>query len=133
MHTHTVTIVPLYTAILALIFVFLSIRTIRLRRSLKIGIGHANNDLMLRAMRVHSNFAEYTPISCILLFFLEQQNAYHYLIHGLCMLLIVGRCLHAYGVSQENERFIFRVTGTAMTFTAIISSALHLLILGVTL
>ena len=54
-------IVPLYAALLSFIFVFLSIKTISTRRSLKIGIGHANNEKMLRIMRVHSNFAEYVP------------------------------------------------------------------------
>lgn len=59
---------PLYAALLALIFVFLSVRTLRLRRTLQIGIGDGGNTEMLRAMRVHSNFSEYVPISLILIF-----------------------------------------------------------------
>jgi len=121
-------IVPLYAAVLSFIFVFLSIRTIRLRRSLKIGIGHAHSEQMLRAMRVHSNFAEYVPLSLILLFFLESQNTHFIVVHGLCALLVVGRCLHAYGVSQENEKLVFRVTGMAMTFTTILSCASYILV-----
>lgn len=61
-------ILPLYASILALLFVALSVRTLRLRHRLKIGIGDAGNTQMLRAMRVHSNFAEYVPLSLLLLY-----------------------------------------------------------------
>lgn len=124
-------IVPIYAAVLSLLFVFLSIRTIRLRRSLKIGIGHANNEKMLRAMRVHSNFSEYVPLSLLLLLFLETQHAHHVILHGLCSLLVVGRFLHAYGVSQEKEKFAFRISGMAMTFTTILSSAFYIILSGI--
>ena len=39
------TISALYTSVLAIIFVFLSIRTLRLRRRLKIAIGDGGNDV----------------------------------------------------------------------------------------
>ena len=32
--------------------------------------------------------------------------------------------VHAFGVSMENERFIYRVSGIAMTFTEILIAAL---------
>jgi uncharacterized membrane protein YecN with MAPEG domain len=121
-------IVPLYAALLSFIFVFLSIKTISTRRSLKIGIGHANNEKMLRIMRVHSNFAEYVPLALILLFFLETQGAHNIILHGLCSFLVVGRCLHAFGVSQENEKFVFRVTGMALTFTTILSCGSYIIL-----
>jgi uncharacterized protein len=121
-------IVPLYAAALSFLFVYLSIRTIRMRRILKIGIGHAENEKMLRAMRVHSNFAEYVPLAIILLFFVEAANAHPAIVHGLCSLLLIGRCLHAYGVSQANEKFVFRVTGMAFTFTSILSCASYILL-----
>ncbi len=121
-------IVPLYAALLSFLFVFLSIRTIRMRRSLKIGIGHGKNESLLRAMRVHSNFAEYVPLSLILLAFVEMANAQNVIVHGLCSLLLIGRCIHAYGVSQENEKLAFRITGMLMTFTCILSCASYLLL-----
>jgi uncharacterized membrane protein len=39
------TILPLYTALLAIMFVVLSIRTIRQRRKLKIGLGNESNHI----------------------------------------------------------------------------------------
>lgn len=57
---------PLYASILALMFVGLSVRTLRMRRRLKIAVRDAGNRRMLRAMRVHSNFAEYVPLGLLL-------------------------------------------------------------------
>ena len=68
-------IVSAYAALLALLFMALSIRTLRLRRQLRIAIGDAGNPAMLRAMRVHSNFAEYVPLSLLLVYFVEVQGA----------------------------------------------------------
>jgi uncharacterized protein len=122
-------ITPLYAAILGLLFVFLSVRTLKLRRKLRIAIGDSDNQEMLRATRVHANFAEYVPISLLLIYFFESQGGYKFLIHILCLCLIIGRLSHAYGVSQATENYRFRVFGMAMTFTAIISSALGLFFL----
>ena len=118
---------PLYAALLAFVFVALSVRTLRLRRRLKIGIGDGGNKEMLRAMRVHSNFSEYVPISLIFIFLVEAQGSQPWLVHALGLCLLVGRLAHAFGVSQARENFTFRVAGMALTFTVIISSAAYLL------
>jgi uncharacterized protein len=120
-------VLPLYAALLALLFVLLSIRTLRLRRKLKIGIGDAGNSEMLRAMRVHANFAEYVPISLILIFLIEARGLHPWLVHALGLCLLLGRLLHAFGVSRGRENYSFRVAGMALTFTVIISSAAFLL------
>ena len=75
-------IVTAYASILAVLFVFLSVRTLRLRRTLKIAIGDAGNEALLRAMRVHSNFAEYVPLNLLLLYFVEASGAWHWLVHA---------------------------------------------------
>jgi hypothetical protein len=90
----------MYAALLGFLFFYLSIRTIGLRRRLQIGIGSNENDEMLRGMRVHSNFAEYVPITLLLIYFVEIQGGHQLLIHALGVLLLVGRSVHAYGVSQ---------------------------------
>lgn len=121
-------IVPAYAALLALFYVALSIRTLRLRRQLRIAVGDGGNPAMLRAMRVHANFAEYVPLGLILLHFVERQGAQALLLHGLCLCLLLGRIAHAYGVSQPAENFSFRVTGMALTFTTIFFSSAWLLL-----
>lgn len=121
------TILPIYAAIFAIFFIVLSIRTIRQRRSLKIGLGDAGNKDMQRAMRVHANFAEYVPLSLLMIYLVEQSGVYAWFVHALCMGLLIGRMSHAYGVSQQRENFAFRVTGMTLTFTVLIASAAHLL------
>ncbi len=124
----TMSIVPTYAALLALLFVALSIRTVRLRRRLRIAIGDAGDPALLRAMRVHSNFAEYAPLSVILLSFVELRNAPAALVHGLCLCLLIGRSLHAFGVSRAHEDYRFRIAGMALTFMTLIVSSAYLLI-----
>jgi uncharacterized protein len=122
-------ITPFYAAILALMFVFLSVRTLRTRRALKIAVGDNGNQQMLRIMRVHANFAEYTPIALLLIYFFEALGGLAWVAHIFCICLLVGRVSHAYGVSQLNEVYKFRVFGMAMTFTAILSAVIGLLLL----
>ncbi len=47
--------------------------------------------------------------------------------HGLCFSLIVGRLVHAYGVSQEKENYRLREVGMALTFTPMAMAALRLI------
>ena len=124
-------ILPVYASLLAVLFVFLSVRTIRARRSLRIGIGHAENPAMLRAMRVHANFAEYVPFALILIYFVESAPAEPILVHALGSALLLGRLSHAFGVSREPEDFSFRVFGMVLTFTVILISATYLLVSAV--
>ncbi|GDX85803.1 hypothetical protein LBMAG43_18450 [Methylococcaceae bacterium] len=119
---------PIYAAILGLGFVRLSFLTLRLRRQNKIALGDGGNPQLLRAIRVHSNFAEYVPISLILIYMTESIGAPIYLIHFLGISLLIGRLSHAWGVSQENENFKFRVFGMIATFNAIIVSSLYILV-----
>ena len=126
----TVHTLSLYAALLALLFVALSIRIIRLRRSLHIALGDSGNETLLRAISVHANFAEYVPLSLILLCLMEGQGAHPALLHGLGVILLTGRLSHAYGVSQAHENFRFRVVGMALTFTTLITSSAYLLVAG---
>ncbi len=57
-------ITAFYAALLALLFVFLSVRVIGWRRVKRVELGHGDDSQLLRRMRVHANFAEYVPFSC---------------------------------------------------------------------
>lgn len=113
---------------MALILVILSIRTLRLRRRHQVAIGHGSEPALERAMRVHANFCEYVPISLLILFFFESLIDDQLWVHVMCIVLLLGRLLHAYGVSQIDEDLRYRVTGMAMTFTVIISSSIGVLL-----
>lgn len=110
-------IIPLYAALLALLFIYLSAQTIKVRRRVRVAVGDGGNSEMLRAMRVHANFAEYVPFTLVLLGMLELQASLAWVLHALGVLLLVARCSHAYGVSQSDENFRFRVLGMMGTFS----------------
>ena len=80
-------------------------------------------------MRVHANFVEYAPFALLLLAFAEMQGAYGPLIHVLAGALLIGRCVHAYGLSREREDFRMRVGGMILTFSVIGITAAMLLVM----
>ena len=118
------TITPIYAGLAALLFVFLSVRVIRSRRFAKTGIGDGGDRTLQRAIRAHGNFAEYAPMVLILMALAELQDKSIYSLHFIGIVLLAGRAIHAYGVSQEPEQLNFRVTGMMMTFVALVSGAL---------
>lgn len=120
-------VTPLYAAILGFILVALSLRTIWLRRQLKIGVGD-DHPVLKRAIRAHSNFAEYVPLALILIAFLEAQGYNKLWVHALCMILICGRSIHAYGISQVQENYRLRVLGMILTLSVLISVSSRILL-----
>lgn len=119
------TIVPLYASALGLLFARLSWRALTLRRSYKVGVGDGGILDLRKALRAHANFAEYTPITVFLLYMLEAAALYpSVLLHGLSLALCIGRVSHAYGVSQVNENYRYRVFGMVITLAVLSSAAL---------
>lgn len=119
-------IVPAYSVLFALLFVVLSVLTIKARRGAKVALGTGRDKILERAVRVHANFAEYVPFTLLLLSFAELRGGHPLLIHALCAVFLLGRLLHAWGVSQVEENFTFRVSGMMMTFGTLIATALTL-------
>jgi len=117
-------VTPIYAAIAAFLFVYLSVRVIRARQTHKISIGDADNLVLRRAMRVQANFAEYVPLALILLAFAEMQGAPGWAIHSLGAALLFGRMMHASGLGREPEPANLRTIGMAFTLTVIIVAAL---------
>ena len=118
------TITPVFAAVFSVLFVLLSINVIQARRRHKVAIGAWRNKSVERAMRVHANFAEYVPFALLLITLLELNKTNAMLLIALCSALLVGRLVHAFGVSMENERFVYRVSGMALTFTVVLIAAL---------
>ena len=121
-----VLIVPFYAALLALFYIVLSVRVVRLRRREKVAVGDGDSMRLRRAIRVHGNFAEYVPLTLLLLTFVEMQGASLTTVHALCIMLLIGRVVHACGVSREKEDYRLRAAGMLLTFASIAVSAVIL-------
>ena len=120
-------VTSLYAAILAFLFVYLSIRVIGRRRASRVALGIGGDRDLERRARVQANFAEYVPLTLVLLLLVELAGLPHLMLHTAGVVLIVGRILHAIGVSGEPEDFRLRTAGMAATFVVILFLAIALL------
>ncbi|NOC84094.1 MULTISPECIES: MAPEG family protein [Ruegeria] len=123
-------ITPIYAALIAILYVALSVKVILQRRSDKISVGDGGSKLMIKAIRTHSNCAEYAPIALLLIAMVELQGAGGLLVHILGLMLLAGRLLHAYGFGRTPQIVILRQAGMSLTFLAILVAAIANLILA---
>ncbi len=126
-------ITAFYGSLLAIVFILLSARTIGARRSGRVEIGDGGDKELLRRMRVHANFAEYVPIALILMALAEGLRLGPPWLHVIGALLLAGRIIHAYGLSQTPHIMALRVGGMVATFTAIGGAAAACLVLSVSI
>lgn len=115
-----------YAALLAALFVMLSVRVVWLRTRLKIPFGSGDNPVLLRTRRIHANFAEYVPFALLIIFFFETTTQLRGWTHALCILLLIGRLLHAYGVTRDNLGL--RTAGMVLTLAVIVVALVGLLV-----
>src|SRR5687768_10774793 len=96
-------ITALYAGLLMPLFVVLSVRVILQRRGARVALGDGGDATLLRVMRVHANFAEYVPLTLVLIALAESLRTSGWLLHALGIALVAGRAIHAFGVSQVRE------------------------------
>ncbi len=113
-------ITGLYLSFAAVMLVFLSIRVISIRRGDKISIGTGGNPDLERAIRVHGNFIEYTPIILLLLVVAEMNGLPAIGVHIFGLLFITSRVFHFIGFSSNEGPMILRVLGMVMTFALLL-------------
>ena len=118
------TITPVYAALIAFVFIALSLNVIRQRRRGKISVGDHGDKAMIKAMRTHANCAEYAPFGLLLIALAEFQGGGAWLINLLGLSLLAGRLLHAYGFGRTPQIIILRQIGMGLTFTAILGAAI---------
>ncbi len=117
-------VVPFYAGILALIYFFLTMRVARRRGQTGIVLGSGGDAELERRIRAHGNFIEYVPLALILLGFAEAQHWSRYLLHGLCILLLIGRICHAIAISRDGSSGPLRFVGMMLTGTVLIVAAI---------
>lgn len=112
------TITPLFAAPIVVLFIYLSIRVIRYRRSERVAFGDQGDAALLRLMRAHGNCAEYAPLGLILLGMAELAGAATMGLHLAGALLVVGRVVHGLGLSHFPRVIGCRAVGIVATFAS---------------
>jgi uncharacterized protein len=118
----------LYAALLALLYVALALRVVRLRVALKQPLGDGGHAGLQRAVRVHGHFAEYVPLALLLLLLLELARLPALLLHGYGLLLLASRVAHAIGVARSPERLAWRLAAMVITCNLLAGGAVLLLV-----
>jgi uncharacterized protein len=114
----------LFTSLHALLMLVLLARISRHRHGHRIGLGDGGDVLLARKIRVHGNFVEHAPFTLLLLALLELAGLAAPWLWGLGGVLLLGRVLHAIGLSGSGGYSFGRFSGTAMTWLALLAMAL---------
>ncbi len=120
-------ITGLYAALAALLIVLLALRVILRRKAAGIGIGDGGDHELAKRVRAHANAVEYLPIGLLLLLVLELDQTEPVLVHAFGITLVVGRMLHAFGLSKTSRISIGRALGIVLSLLAITAMAVLLL------
>ena len=115
----TLTISPLAGVVLAMLYIRLAFNVIRLRRGHRVSLGSGEHSDLEKAIRTHGNFAEYVPMTLALLIMAEINGAHWAVLLLAAALVIVGRVLHAKGITTPPPDFTNRVRGMKLTFGAL--------------
>ncbi|MFN3196955.1 MAG: MAPEG family protein [Bradymonadia bacterium] len=116
-------ITPLYLALVSLLFIGLTAKVILGRRGHGVSLGDGEHKSLRKAIRAHGNCAEYAPFSLLLMVSLESQGGAAWQLHLLGSLLLVGRAVHAYGLTRPHEVNSMRIVGMVMTLMSIIAGS----------
>jgi uncharacterized membrane protein YecN with MAPEG domain len=113
----------------AILHVWLSLRVSRLRRPLKIGFGDGGNEILLRRMRAHANFAENVPIFLVLLAALELATGGNLILWTAAILFILARIAHAFGMDRPGANPL-RVGGIGISWLVLLGLGVYAILLS---
>jgi uncharacterized membrane protein YecN with MAPEG domain len=120
-------ITGLYAALLTLLILGLAVRVMLARRRTSIGLGDGGDRAIACAIRAHGNATEYVPLALILLLVLELNQTLPLLLHAFGTALLVGRIVHAVGLSGAAGYSAGRAMGAAITLIVTAAMALMLI------
>jgi uncharacterized protein len=118
------TITALYAGLLGILYLALGGLVVSNRRRARIGLGTGSDTALERAVRVHGNFAEYTPLFLVLLLVAELAGGAALLLHLAGAAYFLARIAHAFGLSQSSGTSQGRFFGTLVSWIAILVLAL---------
>jgi uncharacterized protein len=121
-----VPVTSLYAALAVLLVLVLVARVVQRRRAARIGLGDGGDAELARRIRAHANAIETLPLGLLLLALLELGGTAVLLLHALGATLLIGRILHAWGISGTAGVSFGRFHGMLLTLLALLAMALLL-------
>ncbi|HEY2818541.1 MAG TPA: MAPEG family protein [Casimicrobiaceae bacterium] len=112
-----------YAGLIGILLIILALRISALRRRLKVGIGDGDDPVLARTIRVHANTVEWALPTLLLLVLAELNRAPPSLLHICGIALVIGRILHAFGLSRTSGASSGRFVGTGLTWVALTALA----------
>ena len=114
MSSFPIPITTIFTGLLALMLVGVSIRVTVLRAKKKIDFFDGGDPEHGRAIRVQGNFVEYVPMALLLLGMIEWMGSKPWIAYVLGIALVLSRIIHAWGLYSGVS--IARAVGTTITW-----------------
>lgn len=118
------TITLLFVSLHVLLMLVLLARISRHRHGQKIGLGDGGDAILNRKIRAHGNFVEHAPIALLLLGLLEICGLPAAWLWTFGCALLLGRAMHAVGLSGSGGYSIGRFWGTALTWLVLLAMAI---------
>lgn len=111
----TLTYTLMFAVAFALINLWLSFRTGKIRLGTKVSVGDGGHPLLTARMRAHANFLEYVPLALILMGLIELRTGPSRLLFALGIALVLARIAHPYGMERPAPN-PYRAGGILVTY-----------------
>jgi len=116
-------VTSLYAGLGALLMIALAGRIPPLRRQHRVGINSGGQNDLALAIRAHGNAVENLPLGLLLLGLLEIQGSHPALLYLLGGGLMLGRLLHAWGLSRTADISFGRFWGMLLSWFSLLAMA----------
>jgi uncharacterized membrane protein YecN with MAPEG domain len=107
-----------------LLYKALTLHVIRMRWVTKTGLGTGEDRRMLKAVRIHGNFAEYIPFVFLGLILMEVRGAGSMWLHSLYAAAFIGRVFIAMGITKTGNASPLRFIGNLSTHVVLLAAGI---------
>jgi uncharacterized membrane protein YecN with MAPEG domain len=121
----------LWSGLLIILLLVLSVMVVRQRRKHRIAVGDGGAPELLQAIRAFGNATEYIPVGVGALAVLAVVGASPLAVHLTGVMLFAGRLVHAVGLSRTTSTSLGRTIGMSLTWLAYVFAAVALIFYGI--
>jgi uncharacterized membrane protein YecN with MAPEG domain len=117
----------LWVGLHLILLLVLSLLVVRQRRTHRIALGDDGIPSLTHAIRAFGNATEYVPAGLVAIAVLALAGAPVLVVHATGLTLLVGRIIHAIGLSRSGSASLPRAAGVILTWLAYILAAVALI------